>query len=104
MIIVKRKLELTDLGFLLFSKSMPWLVHAYIDSFFNLYITSLISPKQKIDETVNFPNFCKLFTNKFASFFAVFWHPIFKQEKRNKVTGHMKHAAMAITCTLHWGS
>ena len=64
----------------------------------------MILPKQEIDETVNFQNFRKLFKNKFFSFFEVFWHPIFKQEKRNKVTGHMKHAPMTVTCTLHWGS
>ena len=72
--------------------------------FQSLYNTSLISPKREIDETVNFRNFRKLFTNKFAAFFVVFWHPISKREKRNDVTGHMKHAAMAVTCTLHWGS
>ena len=105
MIIVKRNLELNDLEFLLFSKSMPWLVQAYIDSFFNLlYHTSLISPNPEIDETVNFRNFRKLFTNKFAALFVALWHPIFKREKRNEVTGHMKHAAMTVTCTLHGGS
>ena len=30
--------------------------------------TSLISPKQEIDETINFQNFRKLFTNKFLAF------------------------------------
>ena len=49
----------------------------------------MISPKQEIDETVNFANFGKLFTNKFAAFFVAFFHPIFKRVKRNKVTGHM---------------
>ena len=73
-------------------------------TFQSLYHTSLISSKWEIDETVNFLNFCKLFTNTFAAFFVVFWHTIFKREKRNKVTGYMKHAAMAVSCTLHWGS
>ena len=38
--------------------------------FQSLYHTSLISPTWEIDETVNFRNFCKLFTNKFATFFV----------------------------------
>ena len=39
-IIVKRYLELNDLGFFYYSaKSMPWLAQVYIGSFFNLYIT-----------------------------------------------------------------
>ena len=62
-----------------------------------LYHTSLISPKQEIDETVNFQNFRKLFTNKFSTFFVAFWHPIFKRKKRNEVTEHMKHPAIAVT-------
>ena len=72
--------------------------------FQSLYHTSLILPKQEIDETVTFQNFHKLFKNKFAAFFGAFWHPIFKQEKRNELTGYMKHAVMSITCTLHWES
>ena len=58
--------------------------------FQSLYHLSLILPKREIDEAVNFQNFRKFFTNKFAAFFVVFWHPIFKREKRNKVTWHMK--------------
>ena len=54
-----------------------------------LYHASLILPKRGIDETVNFQKFRKLLTNKFAAFFAIFWHPIFKREKRNEVTGYM---------------
>ena len=72
--------------------------------FQSLYHTSLILAKREIDETVNFRNFCKLFRNKYAVLFVTFWHPIFKLEKRNEVTGHMKHAAMAVTCILHWES
>ena len=72
--------------------------------FQSLYYTSLILPKRHIDETVNFQKVRKLFTNKFAAFLLAFWHLILKREKRNKVTGHMKHAVLAITCTLHWGS
>ena len=68
--------------------------------FQSLYHTSLISAKRKIAETLNFRNFRKLFRNKFATFFMAFWHPIFKREKRNELTGHTKHAAMAVTCTL----
>ena len=55
---------------------------------------------REIDETVNFWNFRKLCINKFAAFVVAFWHPIFKREKQNEVTGHMKHAAMAVTCRL----
>ena len=43
----------------------------------------------------NFRNFRKLFTNKLAAFSEAFLHTILKGEKRNKVSGHMKHAAMA---------
>ena len=68
--------------------------------FQSLYRAFLLSPKQEIDETVNFQNFSKLFINTFAAFFAVFWHPIFKREKRNEVTWYMKHAAMVITGAL----
>ena len=69
--------------------------------FQSLYHTSLISPSRwEIDETVRFWNFCKLFTNKCATIFEALWLPIFKQEKWNEVTGHMKHAAMARSCTL----
>ena len=39
--------------------------------FQSLCNTSLIPPKREIHETVNFRNFCKLFTNKFAAFL---WH------------------------------
>ena len=60
--------------------------------FQSLYHTSLISPRWEIDETINFRNFCKLFTNKFSACFVAFWHPIFKREKRNEVTGHMHEA------------
>ena len=56
--------------------------------FQSLYHTSLISQKREIDETVNFRNIRKLLTNKFPAFFAVFWHPIFKREKRKEVTGY----------------
>ena len=65
-----------------------------------LYYTSLISLKRELDETVNFRNLRNLLTNKFSAFFVAFWHPIFKQKKRSKVTRHMKHATMAITCRL----
>ena len=63
---------------------------------------SLILPKQEIGEIVNLKNFRKLFTNKFA--FCGILAPHFHTEKRNKVTGPMKYAAMAVTCTLHWVS
>ena len=45
-----------------------------------------------------------MFTNKFPGFFVTLWDPIFKRDKRNEVTGHMKHAAISVTCTLHWVS
>ena len=50
--------------------------------------------KQETDETANFRKFHKCFTNKFAAFFVLFCHPIFKREKRNEVTGLMKHGAL----------
>ena len=78
---------------LFFSKSMPWLVWVYIGSFFNPYMSHFLD----IDETINFRNFRKLFTNKFAAFFVGFWHPIFKREKRNEMIGRRKHAAMAVS-------
>ena len=68
--------------------------------FLFLYHISLISPRREIDGVANFRHFCKLFTNKFAAFFVASCHSIFKWGKRNEVTGHMKHAAMVITCTL----
>ena len=70
--------------------------------FQSLYYTSLILPKREIDEIINFGNFCKLFINKFATFFLAFWHRISKWEKQNEVTGHMKHAAMYGRQLLHW--
>ena len=96
-IIMKRNIQLNDLGCF-------WLVRIYIGPFSKLFIIlpflTMISPKREIDETVNFRNCRKLFRNKFATFFVSFWHPIFKQEKQNEVTRHMKHAAMVVTCTL----
>ena len=77
--------------------------------FQSLYNTSLISPKREIDETVNFRNFRKLFTNKFASFFVVFWHPIFKRRKQNQVRVFISHCLLIffrpskVTEHGHWG-
>ena len=56
----------------------------------SLYHTSLISPRWELDETANFRNFPKLFANKFDVFFVAFWPLIFRREKQNEVTGHMK--------------
>ena len=104
-IIVERNLELNNLGFLYYSaKVCPDLSGFIYLIFQSLYHTSLTSPKQEIYETVNFQNFRKLFKNRFAAIFVAFWHPIFQREKQNEVTGHMKHAAIAVICTLHWGS
>ena len=58
--------------------------------FQSLYDTSLISRRWEIDETVNFQNFCKLFTNKCAIFLGIL-APYFE------VAGCMKHAAMAVS-------
>ena len=72
-IMVKRNLELNDLGF-----SVTQQKHAltcpglYRLVFQSLYDTSLISPRWEIDERVNFRNFRKLFTNKCAVFFGPF--------------------------------
>ena len=69
-IIVKRNLELNDLEFLCYSEKKHSLTcpGLYRLIFQFLYHTFLISPKREIDETVNFRNFRKLFTNKFAAF------------------------------------
>ena len=50
--------------------------------FQTFYHTSLILPKREIDETVNFRNFRKC--SQVIRVFMVFWHPIFKREKRKK--------------------
>ena len=93
-IMVKTNLELNDLGFFVTQqKHALTCQELYRLVFQSLYDTFLISPRWEIDERVNFRNFRKLFMNKCAVFFLAFWHPIFKREKRNKVTGHMKHAA-----------
>ena len=68
-----------------------------------LYHTALLLPKWETDETVNFRNLASCSQINLSRFFFIFWHPIFKWDKRNEATGHMKHAAMAVTCTLHWG-
>ena len=39
--------------------------------FQTFYYTFLISPKQEIDETVNFQNFRKFFTNKYPRFYVI---------------------------------
>ena len=50
----------------------------YMLIFQSLYHTSLISPEQEIDETVNFRNFGKLLVSVFCGILAP------KQEKRNE--------------------
>ena len=89
-IIVKKNIELNDLGFFCYSaKACPDLsgfMQAHLDRLIqSLCHTSLASPR----------NFRKLFTNKLAAFSEAFLHTILKGKKRNKVSGHMKHAAMA---------
>ena len=69
--------------------------------FQSIYDTSLMSPGWEIDETVNFRNFCKLLTSKWAAFSNIL-APCFQtgKTKRNEVTGDMKptkHAAMAVS-------
>ena len=88
-IIVKRKLELNDMGFLYYSaKACPDL-SGFIQAHFSiLYHTSFISPKREIDETISFRKLRKFLTNELAAFFVAFWHPIFKREKRYEVIGH----------------
>ena len=61
------------------------------------FLVTMVLPRWEIDETVNFRNFRKLFTNKCLIFFLNCWHPIFKREKRNELAGRMKHAAMAVS-------
>ena len=65
--------------------------------FQSLYDTSLISPRWQIDETVNFRNFRKLFTNKYAAYLGHCGTLFSNGKKRNEVAGHMKHAAMAVS-------
>ena len=84
-IIVKRNLELNNLGFLYYSAKACHDLQR-VD---RLIFQSL----REIDEIINFRSFRKFFINK-VSPFLIFWHTIFKREKRNEVTGHMKHPAM----------
>ena len=58
----------------------------YKHIFQTFYHTSLISPKREIDETVNFRNFCKLFTNTFSAFLMDFGTPYFQTGKTKEVS------------------
>ena len=94
-IIMKRNIELNDLRC-----SCPDLYRLILQTFYHTSFLDYDITKTGNWWTVNFRNCLKLFTNKFDTFFVSFWHPIFKQEKWNEVTRHMKHAAIAITYTL----
>ena len=59
--------------------------------FQSLYDTSLISPRWEIDETVNFRDFRKLFTNKCAAFFFGILAPYF-QTRKTKRSGRVHEA------------
>ena len=85
---------------LFFNKNMPWLVQVYIAPFFTLYITlPWYHQNEKLMKQYIFETFtCCSQTN--LLFLLAFRDPIFKQEKWNEVTGYIKHAAMAITCTM----
>ena len=50
-----------------------------------IYHTSLISPKREIDETVNFRNFHKFFTNKLSAFLGIL-APHFQTGKTKEVS------------------
>ena len=72
-IMVKRNLELKDLGFsVILQKHALTCPGLYRLIFQSLFGTSLISPRWEIDETVNFRNFRKFFTNKCDAFFGYF--------------------------------
>ena len=85
LIIMKRNMELNDLGFLFYSaKACPDLSWVFMGSFFqSLYHTSLISLRWEINGTVNFRICHKLFANKFDALFVAFWHPHFETGKIN---------------------
>ena len=53
-----------------------------IVNWYRITFQSFYPQKRKIEVFRIFLNFLTLFTDKFAAFVA-FWHPIFKQEKRN---------------------
>ena len=71
--------------------------------FQTFYHTSLISPKREIDETVNFRNFRKLFTNKFSAFLWDFGTHFQTEKTKEVMTRHTKHAAMAVTLYTYIG-
>ena len=57
----------------------------------------LISPSRwEIDETVNFQNFCKLFTNKFATFLGHFGTPFSNGKNETKWQGTWGHTLVAV--------
>ena len=82
---------------LLFSKNIPWLDRVYRLIFQSLFDTSLISPRWEIDETVNFRNFPKLFTNKCIYPFFGILAPYFQTGKTKRSGRAHEAAAMAVS-------
>ena len=107
-IIVKRNLELNDLGFFYIQQkhalTCPGL-HRLI--FQSLYHTSLILPKRKIDEIINFRNFRKLFINNLPWFFGILVPHLEKGKTKQSDQWQGTWSVvqcMTVTCTLHWVS
>ena len=69
--------------------------------FWTFYYTFLISPKREIDETVNFRNFHKFFTNKLSAFYGIL--ALHFQTGQAKEVSDKAHEAMAVTCNYSLG-
>ena len=100
---VKRNLELNDLGFLCYSTKAWPDFGLYRLTFQSLYHTSLITPSRwEIDETVNFRNFCKFFTDKIATLLGHFGTPFSNGKNETKWQGTW--SMLQWPSLVHWGS
>ena len=75
--------------------------------FQSLYHTSLILPKRKIDEIINFRNFRKLFINNLPWFFGILAPHLEKGKTKQSDQWQSTWSVvqcMTVTCTLHWVS
>ena len=66
----KRNLQLNNLRFLCYSKSISWLAWFILAN-----LSVFIAPKKEIDAKANFWNFCKFIKDKFAAFCGIY--PLF---------------------------
>ena len=66
----KRNLQLNNLRFLCYSKSISWLAW-----FISANLSVFIAPKKETDAKANFWNFCKFIKDKFAAFCGIY--PLF---------------------------